>query len=210
VGPTFAAPKVRLESTGRTLKIEIPPRALSRNPGLLSGGNRPLWRPSAWCWKLVAIRPWCARRAATAAWGLRSTAAQRAELQGPWFAARQSDQGMIPSNAPGVGSPKVPDPGRPPGWCRSRRGRAGLGTPGAGAVRDRATRLDPRLQALLSSRVTGRAQVRTRSSQPADADQAACGWIHLAQSPRNYACSQADGMQGPSSLPALAARDQAL
>jgi len=156
VGPTFAAAGVRLEATAETLKIEIPPAGLvgirvsSAGGTAAMGGRRVVLDLDG----IALVR----QESGQLLLGLRSTAAQRAELQGLGFAARQSDQGLT-LQRPGV-VPKVLTLGGPARVVLDLAGVGLAGTPGAGAVATPPPRLDPRLQALLSSSVTVERQVR--------------------------------------------------
>lgn len=204
VGPTFAAAGVRLEATAETLKIEIPPAGLvgirvsSAGGTAAMGGRRVVLDLDG----IALVR----QESGQLLLGLRSTAAQRAELQGLGFAARQSDQGLT-LQRPGV-VPKVLTLGGPARVVLDLAGVGLAGTPGAGAVATPPPRLDPRLQALLSSSVTVERQVRAVGNR-----RMLINSVRL--DPRRNPLelrllTRPDGMQGLSSLPALAARDQAL
>jgi len=146
-----------------------------------------------------------------AAGAAQQRAAQRAELQGLWFRARQQAIRDWNLQTPWRGFPKGSDPGRAgAGWCSDLAGSGWLAPLGAGAGRERRQPgWDPRLQALLSSSVHRRA-ARSVPSATGGCWITACGWIHGAIPLVTYACSPGPTACRDSVLPALAARDQAL
>ncbi len=214
VAAVLEAAGARLEARGEELGIEIPRPELVRvrvsSPGGTAalGGRRVVLDLSG----IAAVRQESGRLLV----GLRSTAAQRAELQALGLAVRQSEQGL--SLSLGKAVPRLLVLGGPArvvldlagvGLSSSGSAAGGFGNrDGRGSGITAAPRLDDRLQALLSRSVTIERQVRAVGTRRMLINSVR---LDPRQNPLELRLlTRPDGMEGLSSLPALAQGDQAL
>ena len=214
VAPLLLGAGVRWQAVGDGLSLDVPQATLVRvrmsSPGGTAalGGRRVVLDLDG----AAAVRQDGTRLLV----GLRSTAAQRAELQSIGLSVRQSEQGL--SLSLGGTVPRLLLLGGPP---RVVLDLAGMGLPGAPPaagtgegvggrpelIPSPPPRLDPRLQALLSS-VRIERQVLAVGSR-----RLLINSVRL--DPRRNPLelrllTRPDGMEGLTSLPALAQREQAL
>ncbi|MCP9773609.1 phosphodiester glycosidase family protein [Synechococcus sp. Tobar12-5m-g] len=215
VAPLLQAAGVRLETSGEGLVIVLPRPALVRvrvsSPGGTAalGGRRVVLDLDG----IAAVRQDSGRLLV----GLRSTTAQRAELQALGLTVGQSEQGL--SLSLGNAVPKLLVLGGPArvvldlagvglGGPAAAAGANGIGAAGAGPFTAPPARLDPRLQALLSRSVTIERQVRVVGARSMLINSVR---LDPRRNPLELRLlTRSEGMEGLSSLPALAQGDQAL
>ena len=214
VAAVLQAAGARLQANGEALTIEIPRPDLLRvrvsSPGGTAalGGRRVVLDLAG----TAAVR----QDRGQLLVGLRSTAAQRAELRALGLAVRQGEQGL--SLSLGTAVTKLLVLGGPArvvldlagvGLGSSGSGAGSLGSEGGGAGRITAPpHLDGRLQSLLSRSVTIERQVRAVGARRMLINSVR---LDLRQNLLELRLlTRPDGMEGLSSLPALAQGDQAL
>jgi hypothetical protein len=215
VGALLLSAGVRLQAEGEGLSIEVPRPTLERVRVSSPGGTAALGarRVVLDLDGVAAVRQDGGRLLV----GLRSSAAQRIQLQALGLSVRQSDEGL--SLSLGNAVPRLLVLGGP---ARVVLDLAGVGLPGPSAASEASRkeaggsdaittpqpRLDPRLQALLSSSVTIERQVRTVGARRMLVNSVR---LDPRRNPLELRLlTRPEGMEGLSSLPVLAQRDQAL
>ena len=215
VGALLLSTGVRVQAAGEGLSIDVPRATLERVRVSSPGGTAALGarRVVLDLDGVAAVRQDSGRLLV----GLRSTAAQRRELQMLGLSVRQSNEGL--SLSLGNAVPKLLVLGGPArvvldltgvglggGGAASRTSGGDAG--GSGAFTPPPPLLDPRLQSLLSSSVTIERQVRAVGTRRMLVNSVR---LDPRRNPLGLRLlTRPDGMEGLSSLPALAQRDQAL